>query len=105
MPDPNDDPIAIPNETRLYRRISPHWTVYDRNRGERRPTSQNFQDSQDGTPMSVYAENIASESNEHPDDFLKDRWSTWHLAAVNAGRMRKLNQDVYPDLANQDADD
>jgi hypothetical protein len=105
MPEPNDDPIAIPDQTRLYRRINPEWTVYDRNLGEWRPTSQNFQDSQDGTPMSVYAENIAITCGESPQDFLRGRWSEWHLAAVTAGRMRLLHQSVYCDPANQDPDD
>ena len=105
MPQPDDDPASIPDQTKLYRRINPHWTVFDRNRGERRPTSQNFQDSSDGTPMSVYAENLAVAHGESPSDFLRGRWTEWYLAAVTARRMRHLGQHVYPDPANQDADD
>ena len=52
MSDSTDDPIGIPNSTRLFRRISPVWVVYDKNRGEQRPTSQNFQNSRDDTGMS-----------------------------------------------------
>lgn len=37
----------------LQRRIHPYMTVVDENTGQRRPTSQNFNDSKDGTPMSV----------------------------------------------------
>jgi hypothetical protein len=105
MPAPEDDPVAIPNETRLFRRISPSMIVYDSNLGERRPTSQNFQDSTDGTPMSVYAENLAKAHGESPEHFLQGRWSAWYLVAVTAGRMRELGQHVYPDSANQDPDD
>src|SRR5580700_1809316 len=100
-----DDPLAIPNETRLFRRIDPHWTTYDANRKERRPTSQNFQDSQDDTPMSVFAENIARAAGEVPADFLKGTWSGFYLASVTAGWMRECGQEVYPDPDSLDADD
>ena len=100
-----DDPMSIPDETRLFRRINPNWIVYDQNRKERRPTSQNFDDSLDGTPMSVYAENIAIANGNTPADFLKGHWSAWYLAAVHAGAMRQNGQRVYPDLLNQDAAD
>ncbi len=59
MTDRNDDPVGIPNGTRLFRRIDPTKIVYDKDRKERRPTSQNFPNSRDGTPMSVFAENVA----------------------------------------------
>jgi hypothetical protein len=105
MSERSDDPIGIPDSTRLFRRISPHWVVYDKNRGEKRPTSQNFQNSKDETPMSVYAENVAILSGEVPADFLRGRWATWHLAAIPAGWMRECGQHVYLDPENQDADD
>jgi hypothetical protein len=100
-----DDPLAIPDETRLFRRIDPNWIVYDANRKERRPSSQNFQDSQDGSPMSVFAENIAGAAGKVPTDFLKGEWSGFYLAAVTAGWMRQCDQDVYPDPENQEVDD
>ncbi len=100
-----DDPLAIPNDTKLFRRIDPTQIVYDANRRERRPSSQNFQDSQDGSPMSVFAENIASANGESPTDFLKGRWESFYLAAVTAGWMRECGQDVYPDPDNQDPGD
>jgi hypothetical protein len=102
---PDDDPKTIPNETRLFRRINPVYTVYDSNRKERRPTSQNFQDSRDGSPMSVFAENIAIAHGEVPAGFLRSRWAEWFLAAVPAGWMRENGQKVYPDPYNQDPDD
>jgi hypothetical protein len=100
-----DDPLAIPDDTRLLRRIDPAQIVYDANLKERRPTSQNFQDSQDGTPMSVFAENIARMAGESPADFLKGEWSGFYLAAVTAGWMRECGQEVYPDPDNQEPDD
>lgn len=100
-----DDRDAIPDDVRLFRRISPAMIVYDDNLHCWRPTSQNFQDSQDGTPMSVFAENVALVNNEPPEGFLRGRWSSWHLAAVQAGHMREHEQQVYLDPDNQDADD
>jgi len=98
----DDDPVTIPNEVRLFRRIHPEMVVFDDNRNHLRPTSQNFQDSRDGTPMSVFAENLAHAHGELPSDFLQGRWSEWGLAAVMAGRMRELGQRVYSDSHNQD---
>jgi hypothetical protein len=101
-----DDAEKIPAETRLMRRVNPLWVVWDSNSKQLRPTSQNYQDSNDGTPMSVYAENIAREQNETiPDDFLRGRSAAWHLVAVTAGDMRKNKQVVRLETANQDDDD
>jgi len=101
----DNDATTIPNDARLYRRVNPVWVVYDKNKGERRPSSQNFQNSKDGSAMSVFAENIAIANGETPADFLRGRWSTWFLAAVTAGSMRELGQRVYLDTSNQDPDD
>lgn len=104
MPGRNDDPVAIPDGTRLFRRIDRYKIVYDKDRKEWRPTSQNFQNSKDGT-MSVFAENVAVKHEETPTDFLKGRWSVWYLAAVPADWMRKHDQKVYLDPDNQDPAD
>jgi hypothetical protein len=105
MPAQSDDPIGIPDDTRLFRRIDPNQVVFDANRNERRPTSQNFQDSKDGTPMSVFLENVAIAHGESPSDFLRGRWVGWYLVAVRAGAMRRHGQEVFLDPQNQDADD
>lgn len=105
MANSRDDPQTIPDRVRLFRRINPNWIVYDYNKNEWRPSSQNFQDSQDGTPMSVFAENIATEHEEKPRDFLLGSWSAWFLGAVTAGWMRECGQSVYLDLHNQEPDD
>jgi hypothetical protein len=101
----DDDPVGIPDGTRLFRRIDPSKIVYDRDRSERRPTSQNFQNSKDETSMSVFAENVAAAHLEAPADFLRGRWSGWYLVAVTAAAMRRYGQKVYLDPANQDPDD
>jgi hypothetical protein len=100
----NDDPVTIPDGTRLFRRIDPNKIVYDKDRKEWQPTSQNFQNSKDGT-MSVFAENVAIAHKETPTDFLRGRWSVWYLAAVPAAWMRKHDQKVYLDQDNQDPED
>jgi hypothetical protein len=105
MSEPKDDPSGIPTGTRLFRRIDPEKIVYDSNRKERRPTSQNFQNSKDGSPMSVFAENVAMAHGEVPSDFVKGRWSGWYLAAVPVESMREHSQKVYLDPYNQDPDD
>lgn len=105
MPERMDDPLGIPNETRLFRRIAPSQIVWDDNRKEWRPVSQNFNDSQDRTPMSVFAENIALANGEQPLDFLRGLWETFYLASVTAGWMRECDQEVYPDPDNQLLDD
>ena len=100
-----DDPARIPDETRLFRRINPAQIAYDTDKNEHRPTSQNFQDSKDGTPMSVFAENVAQANNEAPEDFLQGQWAGFYLAAVTAGWTRQCGQDVYLDTENQDEGD
>lgn len=105
MPGNKDDPTSIPHAVRLFRRIDPNKIVFDYDRGEWRPTSQNFQNSKDEPSMSVFAENVADAHDEKPTDFLRGRWSRHYLAAVLAGDMRKFGQQVYLDPDNQDADD
>lgn len=103
MPDHKDDPDAIPDDTRLFRRVNPHFLTFDHNLGKWRPTSQAFIDPSDGSPMSVFAENIAQTYNEKPADFLRGHWSCWLLAAIQAGAARTLGMEVYPDPENQDS--
>jgi len=105
MPDRNDDPAAIPNGTRLFRRINPAMIVFDKDRGEQRPTSHNFQNSKDGTPMSVFAENVAVVHGEAVTDFLRGVWSESYLVAVPTEWMRQNGQKVYLDPDNQDPED
>ena len=59
----------------------------------------------DGTPMSVFAENIAQANGERPEDFLRGPWEGFYLAAVKAGSMRECGQEVFPDPDNQDPND
>ena len=99
---PDDDPTSIPNGTRLFRRINPAFVVWDKIRGERRPTSQNFRNSQEQEKMSVFAENIAAPHNETPRGFLSGRFSEWFLVALPAEWMRENAQKVYPDPDDQE---
>lgn len=70
------DDISIGNGTDLWRRI-PNWpkrVVYDENLGRQRPSSSNFDDHPNGTPMSVAIADgsvTACEAlAEHPQFFL-----------------------------------
>jgi hypothetical protein len=47
-----DDP-SIRDQDDLWRRIQPEWIIFDEALGRNRPSSAAFQDSSDGTAMSV----------------------------------------------------
>ncbi len=55
-----DDP-SIADDTEVWRRIPPwpSYTIFDRNIGRTRPSTQAFREDRDGAPMSVF---IAEES-------------------------------------------
>ena len=97
-----DDP-SVPDDAELWRWINPNWWVTDRNRGILRPSSQAFQNSKNGSPMSVLIAEVVMESGRKPIDVLPD--GTYALVAFTAGIARKCNQavirnpcpDEYPD--------
>jgi hypothetical protein len=90
----NDDP-SIPDGAELWRRINPAWWIRDKNRAIVRPTSQAFQNSSDGSPMSVLIADIVLESGRKPADILPD--DTYSLVSFTAGLARECNQAVCRD--------
>ena len=90
-----DDP-TIGNEVRLFRRIHPQWIVRDENLKCFRPSSQAFNDSQDGSPMSVNREDILQQENKPPAELLAGLYE-WGLAALRTGTMRENGQGIAAD--------
>lgn len=88
MPDFQDDP-SIPNDTEVWRRITPRWIKFDPAQGRRRPSSEAFQDSRDRTPLSVF---LAAELSG-PDEALEGH-DGYCLAALNVGFIRTLGLGV-----------
>lgn len=83
---PADDP-TIADPWGLWRRIFPGWWIPDQNhQGEFRLSTQAFDDSRDGTPMSV---SIAAESRQ---DHLLRNHEGYGLASFTAGHARGCKQ-------------
>jgi hypothetical protein len=84
---PNDDP-TIPDDAVLWRRIHKNQAAYDKNLGRKRPSSEAFKDSSDGTPMSVILAEVVLESGRKPEDIV--RGSQDHgLASLPASTVRE----------------
>ena len=96
----NDD-ATISNNALLWRRIPPTWWVRDENLGRIRPTSQAFDDSRDGTPMSVLLAEIVARSGRSPIDVLVGHGG-FALAAVTSGLARDCNQGIARDPQPQE---
>ena len=94
MPDsePSDD-LTILDEAELWRRIPPHWIIFDKNRGAKRPSSAAFDDHQNGSPMSVLLADLLSEVGRGASDVLAD-YEGYALAAITAGLARRCKQVV-----------
>jgi hypothetical protein len=90
---PDDDP-SIADETRLFRRINPHWIVFDKNRVCVAQVLKTFNDSQDGSSMSVFIEDILASSGLQAADLLRDEWAQHFVAAITAGWARQCGQGV-----------
>ena len=87
--DPDDDP-SIPDEAKLLRRIPPIHFPGDR-MTPGRPSSAAFEDSPDGSPMSVNWEELC---HEHQFDSLEGH-ETFGLVSFTAGQARELGLSVF----------
>ncbi len=89
-----DDP-TIRDDAVLWRRVpvDPIHYVFDQNLGRVRPSSAAFEDSPDGTPMSVQLAQIVAETGRGPEDVLVG-YHGFALAAITAGLSRGCRQGV-----------
>lgn len=85
-PEPADD-LTIQNPAELWRRIFPAWWILDSNLGEFRLSTQAFEDSKDGTPMS---DTIAAESPGQ--DHMLSGFKGYGLASITAVHVRMCRQ-------------
>ena len=90
-----DDP-GCADEVRLLRRI-PKWHVcYDKNSGCIRPSSAAFEDDQDGSPMSVYRQDVIDGEGDEPARVLVGH-EGYGLVSITAGQVRAKDQTVCSD--------
>jgi hypothetical protein len=91
-----DDP-AIPDETRLWRRIPPISSAltFDSRTGLHLPSTANYNDSDDGSPMSVF---IASDLSG-PAEALSG-YPDYFLVEFKAGDARSKGMGVMGDPKN-----
>jgi hypothetical protein len=91
-----DDP-NISDDVRLFRRLPREWVIRDDNLNCFRPSSQAFNDSQDGSPMSVFREDVLISEHREPTSVLTGTYSGYGLAFLRAGVVRENGQGVAPD--------
>lgn len=84
MPDYRNDP-SIKDDADVWRRINPKWVKHDPAQGRLRPSSQAFQDSTDGTPLSV----LLAADLPGPHAALEGH-EGYYLAALSVGFVRSL---------------
>jgi hypothetical protein len=89
-----DDP-AITNDESLWRRIHPDWVVPDQNRGGVRVSSAAFDDSHDGSPLSVLLAGVVRATGRGPENVLVG-FLGYALASITAGDARTCGQGVAP---------
>jgi hypothetical protein len=89
------DDTSIANQHRLWRRVPPGlpWVLWDNNLKRMRITSAAYDDSRDGTPLSVYLEQDALASNTQPDNCLQQH-TGFGMAALPAGSARTKKQII-----------
>jgi DNA-binding transcriptional LysR family regulator len=88
---PNSHPLddrTIPDDAELWRRIHPRWFVLDEVTGERRVSTQAFENSPDDSGTSVV---IAAESSEA---MVMAGFDDYGLAMLTAGLAREQGQGV-----------
>jgi hypothetical protein len=92
VPPLEDDP-TIHNDAELWRRIHPAWIVPDENAGRMRVSSAAFDDSRDGSPLSVLLADVVAQTHRGPEEVLS-RFEGYALAAIRAGTARSFGQGV-----------
>jgi hypothetical protein len=89
------DDAGIADSADLWRRLIREWVVPDSNTGGIRISSAAFDDSRDGTPMSVLLADIVAQTRQKPEEVLAG-FAGYGLAAITAGAVRVCKQGVMP---------
>lgn len=89
---PYEDDATLDNDEVLWRRVPNQWVKFDDNLNYFRPSSQAFQDSRDGTPMSVF---IAAECGGVEDALAEH--DAFLLVSFSVGEVRELGLGVTRD--------
>lgn len=89
------DDCTILDEAELWRRIplNCNWIVQDDNMGTLRVSSAAFNDSRDGSPLSVQLADVVTESGRTAEDVLA-AYPGYTMAAITAGNARSNKQGV-----------
>ena len=87
------DDTTIANNSHLWRRIHPDWIVPDQNVGGQRVSSAAFEDSANGSPMSVLLAELVRETGRNAGHVLAG-FDGYALARITAGHARGGHQGV-----------
>ena len=90
------DDTTIANDSHLWRRIHPNWVVWDQNVGEKRVSSAAFEDSVNGSPLSVLLAEVVRETGRNAGHILAG-FDEYALAVITAGHARDCQQGVSRD--------
>jgi hypothetical protein len=94
VPEPQySDDLSILSDHLLWRRINPQWVVQDDNIGGVRPSSAAFENSPDGTPMSVVLGTEVLRDGGKPSDLLAGH-AGYSVAALTAVQVREKQQGI-----------
>jgi hypothetical protein len=88
----SDDPTIAPS-AQLWRRLHPSWVVPDENAGQPRISSAAFDDSRDGSPLSVLIADVVADSGRLIHDVLAP-FPGYGIAAMTAADARAARQGV-----------
>ena len=94
MPGPSlVDDLTIADTAGLWRRVHPAWIVSDDNSGGMRLSSAAFDDSADGSPLSVLLTEVIALTQRSAQDVLNG-YDAYKLAAITAGTARSFAQGI-----------
>jgi hypothetical protein len=93
---PYVDDATIADQELLLRRIRPAWIIPDHNRGRWRPSKAAFQDSEDGSPMSIHLAAVFQSAGLPLASALAGH-EGYGLVSFTAGVVRSLGQIVVRD--------
>ena len=94
MPGPSlEDDHTITDAAALWRRVHPSWIVRDDNAGGLRVSSAAFDDSRDGSPLSVLLAEVIAQTQRTKQDVMAG-YERYALAAITAQTARACGQGI-----------